>query len=252
MRGAIVCVALAGAIASASAASATSFTKIGGPAGTESNLRNIMAGVLGAGYGNGNLLTTNVRTATDGSKGRDYSFGGLTAYRIYDIGVDTGTRMNVAYFDAGRDDNGWADGVVDVSVKARFAAYSQGLGTTVAGQQLSVTGNGFNPGMSGNSTFSTGAIFEWLRYGDNGPHSSSDHADKGMDNMVSWAVLDSSGKLVSWVLAFDDNGNKNDRDFQDLVVEVSTVARAIPLPAGGSMASVALLGLAGMRRRRSV
>jgi hypothetical protein len=66
-----------------------------------------------------------------------------------------------------------------------------------------------------------------------------------MDNMVSWAVLDSSGKLVSWVLAFDDNGNKNDRDFQDLVVEVSTVARAIPLPAGGSMASVALLGLAG-------
>jgi hypothetical protein len=238
---------VAGVVGVATSASASSFTQLGGPAGAEQSLANIMAGVLGAGYGNGGLLTTNTRAASDSTTATDYSFGGLTAYRIYDAG-DSALRMNVAYFDAARDDRGWSDGTVLVETHARYASYSQGFGTTVAGEQVSISGSGYNPSASGSFVFSTGSPFEWARFGTNGPHT-SDSAAGSHDNMVAWAILDASGALQSWLLAFDDGGNKNDRDFQDMIVEVS-VAAPVPLPTGAGLGMAGLIGVGAMRRRR--
>jgi hypothetical protein len=67
----------------------------------------------------------------------------------------------------------------------------------------------------------------------------------GWDHMVTWRIID---KPNTWVIAWEDlPGGGSDRDFNDLVVEVSV--SEIPIPAAILLLGSGLVGLAGIRKK---
>jgi hypothetical protein len=72
----------------------------------------------------------------------------------------------------------------------------------------------------------------------------------GLDHMVTWLISgneDNSNNSVRYVIAWEDVYGGGDRDFNDLVVEV-TVA-PVPIPAAILLLGSGLVGLAGIRKK---
>lgn len=65
-----------------------------------------------------------------------------------------------------------------------------------------------------------------------------------LDHMVTWEII---GKPFTWVIAWEDLTGGGDRDFNDLVVEVSVTP--VPIPSALLLLGSGLVGLVGLRKR---
>ena len=66
--------------------------------------------------------------------------------------------------------------------------------------------------------------------------------------MVTWLIGGDSDAAGNYVIAWEDQNNLGDQDYNDLVVEVSGV-QPVPIPAAILLLGSGLVGLAGIRRK---
>ncbi len=162
---------------------------------------------------------------------------------------------------ASDNDQVWHDGQVSVSAQARFAGFHQRFGYILGNggsptQDAAVSGSGYGATFGGpvNWTIGGSDAFRWSRGGD-GQLWTSRESDNGNgeDHMVTWQITDLSNPSGPnrWVLAWEDLPlGGSDRDYNDLVVEVSTVAVPTPTAALAGLGTLGLAGIGSMVRRR--
>jgi hypothetical protein len=193
----------------------------------------------------------------------DFSNGLLFAKRIDDFFVgEAGDPLDMGGPTGGEDDTDqtWRAQFTNAIAEARFAAFEQSFGyylgaTGGSFQELfDVEGEGYDVTGQAPLPLIANQLLRWGRNGDNGLFSSriADNTDNE-DHMVTYQIIPSvpsagEDPRVRWVVFWEDirRGEPfEDFDFNDLVVEIT----AIPEPA--SLASLGLVALLGMRRRRA-
>jgi len=106
-------------------------------------------------------------------------------------------------------------------------------------------------GLGGPSeTFNSGDMnFVWALNPSGAPLWTSlpDQNSDSLDHMVTWLITGGQG-AGNWVIAWEDLPGGGDRDFNDIVVEVSV--NPIPIPAAVWLFGSGLLGLIGIARRK--
>ena len=75
----------------------------------------------------------------------------------------------------------------------------------------------------------------------------SDNSDGGLDHMVAWKILGTG----NFVLAWEDLAGLGDKDYNDLVVQVSGAAPATPEPGTLLLIGSGLVGMGAAARRRN-
>ncbi len=264
MRTFVKVFAAAAAIAMIAAPARADFTPIGTPPGSEPTIDTILNTLYGAGS----------------FTGVDWSNGTVTATRVHDYvnggdpispGADNNLLLN------GGNDQIWTDGVAAFQGRARFAGYSQmfgidygtngaagpdGLTSGIWDQQLlNVVGSGYDGALSGTLSagfnFTPGDRWGWYRDGTTTNFSAASFNPDarpnyvGSDHMITYEITglaepEYSGQTV-WLLFWDDQTSPlTDRDFNDLVVEVS--ASVVPVP-GALFLGALGLGIVGYCRR---
>ncbi|MDX2114421.1 MAG: DUF4114 domain-containing protein [Planctomycetota bacterium] len=182
----------------------------------------------------------------------------VTLTRVDDFGLG-GIMDGTGLTRGSADDQVWSGGVVNATVKARFAGYNQRFGYFAGTDAGAPYVNLFNVGSSGYSVtgeavnIDLGALagnWRWGRSGDGSTFSSraSDNVD-GLDHMISFQITGlENGAASTWLLCFEDlRANQNpDWDYNDLVVEVS-----FSIPGPSTVGVMAGAGLLGVRRRRA-
>ncbi|MFH1459043.1 MAG: DUF4114 domain-containing protein [Candidatus Omnitrophota bacterium] len=152
-----------------------------------------------------------------------------------------------------------------VTAEAKFASYSQTFGYIYGEEgnsftELFTVGSGnLGYGVSNTAMFSVGDSGDPFRFGNDpsgqyGPGLFSsvetDNPDQA-DHMLTWYIIGGE-KKGNFVVAWEDLLNLGDRDYNDLVVEVSGVRpSAVPEPATILLLGPALLGLLGLKRKKS-
>ncbi len=220
---------LAAALLSAMALPAlATFTTVGSPAGSEASHEGIFEGVYGGDFvGSGIDLGNGLWTV--------FSNGTVTATRVDDDGFVTLLDLYGGFAGSG-DDDLWTDGTTTAVAEARFAGksqefgYDEGLGFV---KLFDVSGSGFGVSGSGMVTFAAGAMWEWARADDSdaglsNPHYSEESSNTdGLDHMVTYHVTGITGVPSTtnvWAVFFEDvSGTGSDRDFNDLMVQLSVV-----------------------------
>lgn len=212
--------------------------------------------------------------------GLNFNSANLHAVRVADNTSGGGAGSNLLlggtnYNVGGVTDQVWQDGTVKAVAEAKYADFNQsfgffdGTGAGGLGSYNSVFrvtgGTASSPSQSddlappvsvGSST--SGHTFQWGRAGwflgwnNNQQSSRASNNLFGADHMVTYAVTDNSGSLLSWMLFFEDTNILPDKDFNDLVVQVTPVANvvAVPLPSAVLLGGVGLLGLMSVQLRR--
>jgi len=115
---------------------------------------------------------------------------------------------------------------------------------------FTVAGNGINLGAP-TATLSSGEVnFLWALRPSGAPQwtSLSDPNSDSLDHMVTWLITGGAGE-GNYVIAWEDLAGGGDRDFNDLVVEVSSHPDPVPEPATMLLLGSGLLGLAGFRKK---
>jgi Domain of unknown function (DUF4114)/PEP-CTERM motif len=152
-----------------------------------------------------------------------------------------------------------------VQAEAKFASYSQSFGY-IRGEE----GNSFselftvsagNKGylVDNSSIFSVNDSGNPFRFG-NDPEAQyapdlissaeADNLDK-KDHMLTWYIMSGEHK-GNYVLAWEDLVNLGDRDYNDLVVEISGIQpTAVPEPASIFLLGSGLLGLFGLKKKKA-
>lgn len=202
--------------------------------------------------------------AFDGSAGHGapaYTNGTVTATRIDDLsGGGPGSLLHLVFGSPGlpHTDQYWVDGIARATAEAKFAHFSQEFGYDAGSGytnlfNVAVTGpTGFDVSGSGSVQFAQGAPWTWARGGTGNTYYSGDALNPdGLDHMVTYQVSGLTTTDTVWLLFWEDLpgvlGQKSDRDFNDLVVEIR--AQVVPLP-GMIVLTLAGGGLITLFRRR--
>lgn len=208
----------------------------------------------------------------DAFGGEVYTSGiGITARRVDDFGSPGGTLNILAGYGntAGTGtssglDQTWDDGIASISGQAKFARYSQAFGFTDSDGYHELfevpAGNSgfFAPGSLDFTIDLTGAEWTWDRSNANGDatvggqHWSSDQSlnDDLLDHLITYEILGLGGTQSTWLLFWDDQYGGSDRDFNDLVLEISATT-AVPIP-GAVLLALVGLAMAGPCLRRRI
>jgi hypothetical protein len=185
----------------------------------------------------------------------DYTNGTLVATRVDDFGL--GGPLNVQTESAGQtNDQLWTGGPLQANARARYAAYAQEFGYDVSGDHhgyielFHVTGNGMHVGGSATLNLAPGTVWSWARSGANLTWYSDmgQNCDEG-DHLATYEVTGLQDGLKHWTLFWEDLRQLGDRDYNDLVVEV-TAAR-VPEPGTLLLAAVGLASVAPRRALRA-
>ena len=160
----------------------------------------------------------------------------------------------------------WADGHTLVNVEAKFAGFAQRFGVR------DVNNNDWIKDDDGNDQYidvtdtnigNFGSI-EWDLQGnhlftfandpnyDNAPQlwSSIEDENEPLDHLVTFKITSITTEDI-YVLAWDDQDGGGDRDFNDLIVEVSKV-NPVPIPGAVWLLGSGLIGLVGLRRKNFI
>ena len=227
--------------------------------GTNNSLANIMSRMYKG--------TTSLAGVTGSIEGTLNFGNGISAVRVFDAGAPGPLHLGLGA--AGVQDQVWRDGVVNFSTKARYAGYQQHFGYRTglaagnfAGSDslLDVPSQGFFTVGAPEATLTIGSPidFQWMRANDNAgsinrQFSVDGNNYQGRDQMVTWEIFGFNDGKRRYVVGFEDinqGGNPDDRDFNDLVIELSVLDNTtIPLPSGAGM-GLAGLGVLSFRRRR--
>lgn len=126
---------------------------------------------------------------------------------------------------SGKTDQSWSGGVINATAKARFAGFNHSFGWerggtdhilfTVSGSNYAVTGGVTNVDLSG------GAFHFIDDTGFNVWSSDVSVNTDDKDHMVAYLVTGGATTGPTWILFFDDENGGGDRDFNDMVVEVT-------------------------------
>jgi hypothetical protein len=197
--------------------------------------------------------------------GDDFYNGSMSAKRVDDWlsvpGVLDVNNGNVGF----TTDQMWTGHKFNVTAVAKFSDYSQEFGATNKNGDLkvilpSVTGYGYNITPASHTVDMGGQQFKWSRQGSSGNQSSLDSEDvDGRDHLLTYmidGVPGTSGPV--WMLFFEDlngsvfpQGARTYADFNDLVLEVRSVASPVPLPPAG-WAGLFTLGCGALVRGRKL
>lgn len=222
-----------------------------------------------------------------GGHGLDFTNGVIYVKRIAD---DRDSVIQTAIGQTNGDlqqytDRVWQDQFSTVHARARFASYGQAFGYVPYTNGLGYNelfsafyNHEYDMTQSANMPDLEGASFLWARSGENGVWTSDPEQNRdGQDHLITYKVipvqqpravslstensdlLRDLDEFKTFLLFWEDQtyqgGNLHDYDvgdwdFNDLVVEVRAQYNEIPEP-GTALASVGLLAMLGMRRRRA-
>jgi hypothetical protein len=191
--------------------------------------------------------------------GVDYSNGTLSVVRVSDYLPSSSSSANPG---PNATDQLWnSSGGVTATAKALFAedpstpfGYIPGASGGNFQPLFSVGGGTFD--VTGSGSFTPGSTFRFAAENKFGLLSSSpsDNSD-GKDHMITYQVDGLGGIDDTWLLFFDDygdNGTDADFDYQDLVIQVTTVPTTTSVPEPGTLmlaGGAAVVLLKRVRRR---
>ncbi len=203
-------------------------TEVSAPPSDELSHSDIFNQVYGPGF-----------TATSGGS---FSNGSVTASRVDD-----------------NDDQYFAAGLYDASVKAVFAAFDQTFGYLADEEGLDITplfevvGKGFD--VVGDGDFESEDFFRFARTGSQGVLASSHERNNpfNADHLVTYRIDGLEGADTTLMLFFEDKLiTESDRDFNDLVVQIQTGAVGVVIPSPLALpAGLFGIGALALRRRRN-
>lgn len=179
----------------------------------------------------------------------DFTNGALQAVRVDDYALGGVLDANTGA--AGlTDDQVWGGGPVTINALARYASYSQRLGYDALGDAagyvnlFDVSGSGLNVSGTAVLDLVPGQTWAWARAGTGQTYYSVPALNHDQqDHLVTYQLQGLADGRSRWLLCWEDLPNRGDKDYNDLVVELSA---PVPEPAS---AVLLLMVWAAWRRR---
>ena len=228
------------------------FTPVHQPPGKEASVAEILASF----YSPGTAWAPTGGRLDDSGNPVDLSNGSLLAARIDDFGFPGVLDMGAPYF-GDADDQSWTGASLTFNAVARYAGYTQEFGYDLDGDDAGYTklfdvrGNKMKVSGSATLELKPGESLAWYRSGNHGGQWSSRTADNSdaYDHMIAYRMSGFGDDLARWMLFWEDLPKGGDLDYNDMAVEVTTVAARVPEPGVGTTMALACGAYVLLRRR---